>query len=59
MSTPKIVIVVGTSAGGMNALSEFVVQLKTGTYAAVFIVMHLAKTSMGNFLLHPSTTYPI
>ena len=52
MSTPKFVIVVGTSAGGMNALSEFVAQLKTGMDAAVFIVMHVAKTSIGNILLN-------
>jgi two-component system chemotaxis response regulator CheB len=36
----------------MNALSEFVGQLKTGMDAAVFIVMHLAKTSIGNILLN-------
>lgn len=52
MQEPKFVIVVGTSAGGMNALSEFVSQLKTGMDAAVFIVMHLSKTSISDFLLH-------
>lgn len=52
MSTPKFVIVVGASAGGMNALSEFVGQLKTGMDAAVFIVMHLSRTSISDFLYH-------
>lgn len=51
MHTPKFVIVVGASAGGMNALSEFVAQLKTGMDAAVFIVMHLSKTGIGDFLM--------
>lgn len=52
MSNPKFVIVVGASAGGMNALSEFVAQLKPGMDAAVFIVMHLSRTSISDFLFH-------
>ena len=52
MSTPKFVIVVGASAGGITALSEFVGQLKTSMNAAVFIVMHLSRTSISDFLLH-------
>ncbi len=52
MSTPKFVIVVGASAGGLNALSEFVGQLNTGMDAAVFIVMHLSRTSISDFLFH-------
>jgi two-component system chemotaxis response regulator CheB len=61
MSNPKFIIAVGASAGGMNALSEFVGQLKTGMEASVFIVMHLAKTSISDFLLHrlqPCTQLP-
>lgn len=50
MSQPKFVIVVGTSAGGMNALSEFVGQLNPGMDAAVFIVMHLSATTISDFL---------
>jgi two-component system chemotaxis response regulator CheB len=52
MGKPKFVIVVGASAGGMNALSEFVGQLKPGMDAAVFIVMHLSRTSISDFLMH-------
>ncbi len=52
MSNPKFVVVVGASAGGMNALSEFVAQLQKGMDAAFFIVMHLSKTSIGDFLIH-------
>ncbi len=51
MSNPKFVIVVGASAGGMSALSEFVGQLNTGMDAAVFIVMHLSGTSISDFLM--------
>ena len=40
MDQPKFVIVVGTSAGGLKALSEFVGQLEPGMDAAVFVVMH-------------------
>lgn len=61
MRTPKFIIVVGTSAGGMNALIEFVSQLKTDMDAAVFIVMHLSRTSIGDFLVHrlqPHTALP-
>jgi two-component system chemotaxis response regulator CheB len=52
MSNPKFVVVIGASAGGMNALSEFVTQLQKGIDAAFFIVMHLSKTSIGDFLIH-------
>ena len=61
MSSPKFVIVVGASAGGMNALSEFVAGLKPGIDAAVFVVMHLARTSISDFLVHrlkPLTELP-
>ena len=47
MNISKFVIVVGASAGGMNALSEFVRQLKTGMDAAIFIVSMVAH-SRGN-----------
>ncbi len=52
MNNPKFIIVVGASAGGMAALSEFVAQLKTGMGAAFFIVMHLSRTSISGFLMH-------
>lgn len=52
MNYPNFVIVVGASAGGLNALSEFVAQLKPGMDAATFIVMHLASTGISDYLLH-------
>ena len=51
MNKPKFVIVVGASAGGLNALSEFTAQLKPRMNAAVFIVMHLSRTSISDFLM--------
>lgn len=52
MNSPKFIIAAGASAGGMGALSEFVSQLKTGMDVAVFIVMHLSRTSISDFLIH-------
>ncbi len=52
MKTPKFIIVVGTSAGGMNALIELVAHLKENMDAAFFIVMHLSRTSISDFLVH-------
>ncbi len=51
MAQPKFVIVVGASAGGLKALSEFVGQLEAGMDAAVFIVMHLSRTGISDFLM--------
>ncbi len=56
----KFVIVVGTSAGGMQALIELVSQFKEDMDAAVFVVMHLSRTSISDFLIHrlqPYTTF--
>ena len=50
MDKPKFVIVVGASAGGVSALSEFVGQLQPDLDAAIFIVMHLSHTSISDFL---------
>ncbi len=49
---PKFVVVIGASAGGLSALSEFVGQLNPHMDAAFCIVMHLSRTSISNFLLH-------
>ena len=60
MKKPKFITVVGTSAGGMNALIELVSQLKEDMDTAIFIVMHLFGTGVSDFLLHrlqPHTTF--
>jgi two-component system chemotaxis response regulator CheB len=46
------VIVVGTSAGGMEALTTLLVQLPKELPAAVFIVQHLSADSPGLELVH-------
>jgi len=57
MKVPKFIIVAGASAGGMNALVELVSQLKVDMDAAVFIVMHLSRTSISDFLVHRLQPY--
>jgi two-component system chemotaxis response regulator CheB len=49
---PKHNIVIGTSAGGLNVLNELVSQLKPEWDAAYFIVLHLSRKSIGDFLIH-------
>lgn len=59
MSEPKFIIVVGASAGGLNALTEFVAEFNQEIDASLFIVLHLSRTSISDFLLHrlqPNTT---
>lgn len=58
---PKFIVVVGASAGGMNALSELVGQFNDEISISVFIVMHLSGTSISDFLIHrlqPHTSFP-
>lgn len=57
---PEYIITIGASAGGLNAMSELVSQLPEGINAAVFIVLHLSKVGLGDFLvnrLQKYTTY--
>lgn len=59
MENPKYIVVVGTSAGGLNALSELVGEFSLDMDIAVFIVMHLSRTSISDYLVHrlqPHTT---
>lgn len=50
MASPRIVVV-GTSAGGMDALKRLVAQLPADFPAAVFIVQHMAAEMSGGALL--------
>jgi two-component system, chemotaxis family, protein-glutamate methylesterase/glutaminase len=52
MERPKYIIVIGTSAGGANALNELVSQLNSQMDAAFFIVMHLSKTGISDYLVN-------
>jgi two-component system chemotaxis response regulator CheB len=50
MSNPKYIVCVGTSAGGIRAVEEFVMQLTPDMNAAFFIVLHLSRKGIGEFL---------
>lgn len=49
---PKFIVVVGTSAGGYSALTEFISQLGEEMDAAFFIVMHLSDRGIGGYLVN-------
>ena len=49
---PRFIVALGTSAGGLNALTELVQQLDKFIDAALFIVMHLSHESISDFLVH-------
>jgi two-component system chemotaxis response regulator CheB len=49
---PTFIIVIGASAGGLNALTELVAQLDTEIDAAIFIVLHLSRKGISDFLVH-------
>lgn len=49
---PKHIVVVGTSAGGLSALNELVSQFDTAWDAAFFIVLHLSRKGISDFLRH-------
>jgi two-component system chemotaxis response regulator CheB len=47
---PKFIVVIGTSAGGIRALEELVMQLTPDMDAAFFVVLHLSRKGIGNYL---------
>lgn len=49
---PKFVVVIGASAGGLNALAEMVATLKKGLDVAYCIVIHLSRKGIGDFVVH-------
>jgi len=54
---PAFVVVVGCSAGGLTALTELISQLKQRMDASIFIVMHLSRRGIGDFLIHRLQQY--
>lgn len=50
MSDPKFVTVIGASAGGVDALSELVAQLPEDMDNSIFIVLHLSRQGIADFL---------
>lgn len=49
---PGFIIVIGASAGGLNAMSELVAQFDKDIDAAIFIVLHLSRKGISDFLVH-------
>ncbi len=49
---PKFIVVIGASAGGLNALSEMVQHLKKGLDVAYCIVLHLSRKGIGDYVVH-------
>ncbi len=49
---PRFIVVIGASAGGLNALSELVRTLPAGLDAAYCIVLHLSRKGIGDFVVH-------
>jgi two-component system, chemotaxis family, protein-glutamate methylesterase/glutaminase len=47
---PKFIVVIGTSAGGIRALEELVMQLEPEMNAAFFVVLHLSRKGVGDVL---------
>src|SRR5215213_11781736 len=47
---PKFMVVIGTSAGGIRALEELMMQLKPEMDAAFFVVLHLSRKGVGDVL---------
>ncbi len=47
---PYYIVCIGASAGGLNAVSELVSQLPASLDAAVFVVLHLSKSSIAEIL---------
>jgi two-component system, chemotaxis family, protein-glutamate methylesterase/glutaminase len=55
--TPTRIIVIGTSAGGMQALGKLVSKLPNDFPAAIFIVQHLSIDSSADFLVKRLNRY--
>lgn len=49
---PKSIVVIGASAGGLNALMEMVQHLQKGLDVAYCIVLHLSRKGIGDFVVH-------
>ena len=49
---PKFIVVVGASAGGLDALTEMVRSLEKGLDIAYCIVLHLSRKGIGDFVVH-------
>src|SRR5687768_6837337 len=51
MKAPSHIIVIGTSAGGLNSVLELCAQFTADLDASVFVVMHLNESSRVNIII--------
>jgi two-component system chemotaxis response regulator CheB len=51
-SKGRSIVVIGTSAGGLEVLDQLIRQLPSELPAAIFIVQHMAPENSGGALLH-------
>ena len=49
---PKYIVVIGASAGGLDALCEMFTSFKTGLDTAYCVVLHLSRKGIGDFVAH-------
>jgi two-component system chemotaxis response regulator CheB len=49
---PKFIVVIGASAGGLNALMEMVQTFQKGLDVAYCVVLHLSRKGIGDFVVH-------
>jgi len=49
--SPEFLVVIGASAGGLTALSELVRHLPARLDVGYCVVLHMAKTSMGDYII--------
>ncbi|MFN6946943.1 MAG: chemotaxis protein CheB [Cytophagaceae bacterium] len=54
---PKFIVVIGASAGGLNALIELVRNLPKNLDATYCIVLHLSRKGIGDFVVHQLAQY--
>src|SRR5918993_5885564 len=57
IAEPKFIVVIGTSAGGIRALEELVMQLKPEIDAAFFVVLHLSRKGVSDILFQRLKDY--
>jgi two-component system, chemotaxis family, protein-glutamate methylesterase/glutaminase len=55
--SPKFIVTIGTSAGGASALEELIMQLTPEMDAAFFVVLHLSRKGIGDYLFHRFQKY--
>src|SRR4051794_28714494 len=55
--SPKFIVTIGTSAGGASALEELIMQFTPEMDAAFFVVLHLSRKGIGDYLFHRFQKY--